>query len=208
MPDSGHGHLIALHFLVVGTDGNRFSGGRSDVSNGRAAMDQDGHGRTIADCHGQFEAPIRPLRVVPSGRESGILVATKSLSSANDRRATAPGSASGSSDESSPTVTPRLIAALAREGSSERAERYLRQASDVRLRGDVLEVVAPSPFVADLISRRIGGDLCRVASQTLLEGRKAELRFRIAEGAASPAPVERHAPIEVARARVAPQPSP
>ena len=69
MPDSGHGHLIALHFLVVGTDGNRFSGCRSEVSNGRAAMDQDGQGRTIAACHGQFEAPIRPLRVVPSSGE-------------------------------------------------------------------------------------------------------------------------------------------
>jgi chromosomal replication initiator protein len=136
-------------------------------------------------------------------------VATKSLSSAVDRRH--PGSHTGNtqaSSETSTTVTPRLIAALAREGSSERAERYLRQASDVRLRGDVLEVVAPSSFVADLISRRIGTDLCRVASQTLLEGRKAELRFRIADSAAAPS-AETHVPIEVARPRVvaAPQPS-
>lgn len=120
-----------------------------------------------------------PFRVVPRGRESGILVATKSLSSASDR----PPATASSFHDSAPNVTPRLIAALAREGFSDRAERYLRQASDVRLRGDVLEVVAPSPFVADLISRRIGSDLCRVASQTLLEGRKAELRFRIAEEA-------------------------
>lgn len=112
----------------------------------------------------------------------------------------------GQPNDSSHTVTPRLIAALAREGSSDRAERYLRQASDVRLRGDVLEVVAPSTFVADLISRRIGGDLCRVASQTLLEGRKAELRFRIAEAQPEPAP-QRPASIEAVRTRLAPPPA-
>lgn len=137
----------------------------------------------------------RPQRA----RESGNLVATKSLS-ANDRRET------GSGNEASPEITPRLIAALAREGSSERAERYLRQASDVRLRGDVLEVVAPSTFVADLISRRIGGDLCRVASQTLLEGRKAELRFRIAD--AAPVRSAQPLPIDHVRPRIAPAPKP
>ncbi|MBX3390442.1 MAG: ATP-binding protein [Phycisphaeraceae bacterium] len=128
-------------------------------------------------------------------------MATKNLSTSDRREA-------GAFNESSPELTPRLIAALAREGGSDRAERYLRQASGVRLRGDVLEVVAPSSFVADLISRRIGGDLCRVASQTLLEGRKAELRFRIAE--AAPARIAQPLPIESARPRVsaAPKPAP
>lgn len=149
----------------------------------------------LAACHGQFGAPIRLCASSRHGRESGILVATKSFS-ANDRRE------QKSNDEAAPAITPRLIAALAREGSSERAERYLRQASDVRLRGDVLEVVAPSSFVADLISRRIGGDLCRVASQTLLEGRKAELRFRIAE--AAPVRAAQPLPIEQVRPRATP----
>ncbi len=120
----------------------------------------------------------------------------------------------GITDGSNTTITPRLIAAFAREGSSERAERYLCQASDVRLKGDVLEVVAPSSFVADLISRRIGGDLCRVTSQTLLDGRKTELRFRIAGNAvAAPVPIEAREPIQqtsnqVARPRVAPASQP
>lgn len=149
--------------------------------------------------------------VVQRGRESGILVATKSLLSKADRRE--PGINHETRNETSPAssgtspITPRLIAAFAREGQSERAERYLRQASDVRLRGDVLEVVAPSPFVADLISRRIGTELCRVASQSLLDGRKAELQFRIAEQAA-PSPVEQRPQVEVVRPRAAPVPQP
>ncbi|MFO0858914.1 MAG: DnaA/Hda family protein [Phycisphaerales bacterium] len=120
---------------------------------------------------------------------------TKSLIGAAERRgenggSKAAGSGGGFSGagqfEAQRSVTPRLMEALAREGAQERAERYLRQASDVRLTGDVLEVVAPSSFVADLISRRLGGDLCRVASEALLDGRKAELRFRIDDRAAPP----------------------
>lgn len=89
------------------------------------------------------------------------------------------------------------MAREAGDGGRDRAERYLRQAQDVQLKGDVIEVVAPSAFVADLISRRIGGELCRVASESLLDGRKVELRFRIAE-AQQPAPTRNSAPAPVA----------
>ncbi|MBX3381567.1 MAG: ATP-binding protein [Phycisphaeraceae bacterium] len=136
-------------------------------------------------------------------------MATKSILSTADRRESGTNHESSTLSNSGSPITPRLIAAFAREGSSERAERYLRQASDVRLKGDVLEVVAPSSFVADLISRRIGNELCRVASQTLLEGRKAELQFRIAEPVASlESQLEVRQPIESARSRVAPAPQP
>ena len=78
-------------------------------------------------------------------------------------------------------VTPRLIEAISPQLGRTRAERYLREVQSVRLNGDVVEVVAPSTFVADLISRRIGTHLCRAASAAFLDGRPAELRIRIDE---------------------------
>lgn len=80
-----------------------------------------------------------------------------------------------------------LLGVLERDPVARSAARCLDQARAIRLEGDVVEIVTDSKFVADLIARRLGTTLERAASQSLLGGRAARVRYVVDAAAPSDA---------------------
>lgn len=109
--------------------------------------------------------------------------------------AAAPGRGAGSAGDD--PVVQRILTRLSSEVGDERYARYFQDQARLGLHEGRLDVTVPTGFVADLLGRRFGDSLRRVAAVELgrPEGSTVEVKFRVDRSAFSgPAPLAAPSP--------------